>query len=98
MNETSETQLKDRYSAQEIFQKSAVLANYQARVREYPKDKRSIKMVVKLRNELLPHIRTWGGIKQVDKWLRANDPHHSIPSDIKSMDWTWLPEELRPSK
>lgn len=41
-------------------------------------------------------LTSYGGAKVVDAWLLKNDPGHNRLNDLKDIDWSFLPENLRP--
>lgn len=87
----------ERWSAQTIFQRLAVVRDNQYIVREYEGDKEREKLVKEcrehmeeLQDQLRVQIQIWGGIETIDRWLKENDLGHSVPSEIEEMDWSWL--------
>jgi len=48
-----------------------------------------------LLNSLRVNIRAWGGVTNLNVWLKKYDAGHSVSTNAKKLDWSWLPEELR---
>lgn len=77
-------------SAQTIFQRCAALRMKQGLLRKNPDDQKIKSDYKRLTKEIKGEIEAWGGIDKIDAWLKENDPGHSLPSNIKGIDWSWL--------
>ncbi len=58
--------------------------------------KENVEEINKLRQLLIKVITSYGGVKVIDQWLTTNDPGHVLISEVSGVDWTFLPENLRP--
>ena len=77
-------------SAQEIVQKCAAISQYQSMLKEDPDNKNLEVHLGQLTTEVKKGIRLWGGVVNIDNWLKANDTDHGLLSEIKDIDWGWL--------
>lgn len=51
--------------------------------------------LAEMRAELLRVVQEYGGAVVIDDWLKAHDNHKYL-REIKNIDWSFLPENLRP--
>ena len=67
-------------SAQSIVQRLAMARNWQ----QLGKPNKQLEL------EIREEIEQWGGVEAIDEWLEENDPDHSMASNIRKMDWSFL--------
>ncbi|AKM81811.1 MAG: hypothetical protein UT13_C0001G0854 [Candidatus Pacebacteria bacterium GW2011_GWF2_38_9] len=93
MTETSkslENNAQDIVSAQKIAQKCAVISQFQSMLVEDPSNKELETYLGQLTVAVKRGIRLWGGVANIDDWLKAHDPNHGLLSEIKDIEWDWL--------
>lgn len=76
--------------AQKIVQKCVAIAQYQSILMEDSNNKELETYLGQLTVAVKKGIRLWGGVSNIDDWLKVNDPDHGLLSEIKEIDWGWL--------